>query len=237
MPYGGRRKVKETDGRPGTTAALRTCTRRPGLCPGRVTRRPDTGDLHAQTTRRRPGARPAHHRSAPRAAPPRGSRTRVRTSTTRGAGRPPRRGWSRRSCAAVNHAHRGSTIKVAAYSNDRKDIADALIAAHRRGVNVQMLLNDNFTSRQTKRIQRELGSRHVASPASCGSATSSCRGKRGNLHSKFYLFSQHRHDALHHDDGLGEPHRQRREDPVERHVHRERQPADVRRLLARSSSR
>ncbi len=91
--------------------------------------------------------------------------------------------------AAVNHAHRGSTIKVAAYSNDRKDIADALIYAHRRGVNVQMLLNDNFTSRQTKRIQRRLGS-DVSQPSFLRICQRSCRGKRGNLHSKFYLFSQ-----------------------------------------------
>ncbi|CAN5686379.1 hypothetical protein BH10ACT10_BH10ACT10_19130 [soil metagenome] len=49
---------------------------------------------------------------------------------------------------------RGSTIKVAAYSNDRKHIADALIRANARGVHVQVLLNDNFTSRQTRHINR-----------------------------------------------------------------------------------
>ena len=91
--------------------------------------------------------------------------------------------------AAVNHAHRGSTIKVAAYSNDRKDIADALIAAHRRGVHVQMLLNDNFTSHQTKRIQRKLGT-DVSRSSFLRICARSCRGKRGNLHSKFYLFSE-----------------------------------------------
>ncbi|QWZ06576.1 hypothetical protein KRR39_13460 [Nocardioides panacis] len=91
--------------------------------------------------------------------------------------------------AAVNHAHRGSTIRVAAYSNDRKDIADALIRAHRRGVHVQMLLNDNFTSRQTRRIQRALGS-DVSKASFLRICVRSCRGKRGNLHSKFYLFSQ-----------------------------------------------
>jgi phosphatidylserine/phosphatidylglycerophosphate/cardiolipin synthase-like enzyme len=91
--------------------------------------------------------------------------------------------------AAVNHAHRGSTIKIAAYSNDRKDIADALIYAHKRGVHVQMLLNDNFTSRQTLRIQRHLGS-DISKSSFLRICKSSCRGKRGNLHSKFYLFSR-----------------------------------------------
>jgi phosphatidylserine/phosphatidylglycerophosphate/cardiolipin synthase-like enzyme len=89
---------------------------------------------------------------------------------------------------AVAHAHPGTTIRIAAYSNDRKDIADALIAAHRRGVHVQMLLNDNFTSQQTKRIQRRLGS-DVSKPSFLRICVRSCRGKRGNLHSKFYLFS------------------------------------------------
>jgi len=89
---------------------------------------------------------------------------------------------------AVDHAHPGSTIRIAAYSNDRKDIADALIRAHRRGVRVQMLLNDNWTSHQTKRIQRALG-KDVNKSSFLRICYRSCRGKRGNLHSKFYLFS------------------------------------------------
>jgi phosphatidylserine/phosphatidylglycerophosphate/cardiolipin synthase-like enzyme len=90
---------------------------------------------------------------------------------------------------AVNHALPGSTIRVATYSNDRKDIADALIGAHRRGVHVQVLLNDNWTSYQTKRIQRRLGS-DTSKDSFLRICKRSCRGKRGNLHSKFYLFSR-----------------------------------------------
>lgn len=89
---------------------------------------------------------------------------------------------------AVNHTHRGSMIRVAAYSNDRKDIADALLSAHRRGVHVQMLLNDNFTSHQTRRLKRRLGS-DVSRSSFLRICKRSCRGRRGNLHSKFYLFS------------------------------------------------
>src|SRR5689334_24808441 len=46
------------------------------------------------------------------------------------------------------------------------------------------LLNDNFTSRQTLRIQRHLGS-DISKSSFLRICKSSCRGKRGNLHSKF----------------------------------------------------
>jgi phosphatidylserine/phosphatidylglycerophosphate/cardiolipin synthase-like enzyme len=93
-----------------------------------------------------------------------------------------------RFISSVNSAHRGSHIRVAAYSNDRKDIADALIAAHRRGVHVQILFNDNWTSYQTERLQRRLGS-DVTQESFLRVCRSSCRGEKGNLHSKIYLFS------------------------------------------------
>lgn len=89
----------------------------------------------------------------------------------------------------VEATPRGETIRIAAYSNDRKDVTDALIAAHRRGVHVQVLLNDNWTSNQTKRLQRRLGS-DVRRDSFLRICASSCRGKRGNLHSKFYLFTR-----------------------------------------------
>jgi phosphatidylserine/phosphatidylglycerophosphate/cardiolipin synthase-like enzyme len=89
---------------------------------------------------------------------------------------------------AVNHSHKGSTIRIAAYSNDRKDIADALLKAHRRGVHVQMLLNDNWTSHQTKRLQRAFG-KNVTKKSFVRICYRSCRGKKGNLHTKFYLFT------------------------------------------------
>ena len=90
--------------------------------------------------------------------------------------------------SAVKSAHPGSYIRIAAYSNDRKDVADALIAAHRRGVHVQVLLNDNWTSHQTDRLQRVLG-KDVQRQSFLRICRSACRGGKGNLHSKFYLFS------------------------------------------------
>lgn len=90
--------------------------------------------------------------------------------------------------STIDAAVPGSTIRIAAYSNDRKDITDALIRAKKRGVKVQVLLNGNWTSRQTVRLQKALGKKttrknflHVCQR--------SCRGTTGNLHSKFFLFS------------------------------------------------
>lgn len=83
----------------------------------------------------------------------------------------------------------GATIRIAAYSNDRKDVTDALIAAHRRLVDVRVLLNGNWTSRQTTRMQRVLGDDR-SQRSFVHICAYSCRGKRGNLHSKFYLFSR-----------------------------------------------
>src|SRR5687768_7743297 len=57
----------------------------------------------------------------------------------------------------IGSAPRYSVIRIAAYSNDRPDVVDALIDAHRRGVDVQMVLNDNWTSAATNRLVRVIG--------------------------------------------------------------------------------
>jgi phosphatidylserine/phosphatidylglycerophosphate/cardiolipin synthase-like enzyme len=89
----------------------------------------------------------------------------------------------------INATPKGATIRIAAYSNDRKDVTDALIRAHRRGVDVRVLLNDNWTSYQTRRLRRVVGGDRSARSFLhiCDRA---CRGGRGNLHSKFYLFDR-----------------------------------------------
>lgn len=82
-------------------------------------------------------------------------------------------------------------IKIATYSHDLKRVTDALIAAHRRGVSVQMVLNDNWTSYQTRRLMRVLGTDRSARSFThvCNGA---CRGAgtRSNQHAKMYLFSE-----------------------------------------------
>ncbi len=91
--------------------------------------------------------------------------------------------------ATINATPRHAIIRIAAYSFDRPDIADALIAAHRRDVDVQMVLNDNWTSTQTKRLRRILGTdpNRRSFVVIC---SRSCRGGPGNQHMKFYLFSK-----------------------------------------------
>ena len=90
--------------------------------------------------------------------------------------------------STIRAAVPGSTIRMAAYSNDRKDITDALIAAKKRGVHVQVLLNGNWTSRQTVRLQRALGKK-TGRNSFLHVCQRSCRGTTGNLHSKFFLFT------------------------------------------------
>ncbi|MBD3925691.1 hypothetical protein IEZ26_13745 [Nocardioides cavernae] len=96
------------------------------------------------------------------------------------------------------------TIRMAAYSFDRPDIADALRrACTRRQVTVQVVLNDNFVSSPVWRLQRLLGAAPDSSLGACDGSGwtgtepsfvkvchASCRlGDRGNQHMKVYLFS------------------------------------------------
>jgi phosphatidylserine/phosphatidylglycerophosphate/cardiolipin synthase-like enzyme len=89
----------------------------------------------------------------------------------------------------INSTPPHSTIRIAAYSNDRRDVVDALLAAHKRGVDVQMVLNDNWTSGQTNRLARVIG-RDTNRRSFLAICAGSCRGGYGNQHMKFYLFSK-----------------------------------------------
>lgn len=89
---------------------------------------------------------------------------------------------------AIRHSPKGSTIQFAIYSFDRPDLGDALVAAHRRGVHVQMVLNDNTISKQTQRLQGIFGDDPTKS-SFVVICHGSCRGGFGNQHMKFYLFS------------------------------------------------
>ena len=95
----------------------------------------------------------------------------------------------RRVIAAINHTPRGESIKIAAYSFDRTDVMKSLLRAHHRGVHVQILLNDNWTSWQTLRMRKIFGHNrhHKSFVLFCHG---SCRGGPGNLHMKVYAFSR-----------------------------------------------
>lgn len=111
---------------------------------------------------------------------------------------------------AIEATPRHGTIRMAAYSFDRPDIAGALRrACTRRQVTVQVVLNDNFVSRPVRRLQRLVGADATSSLGACDRSAStgpdpsfvkvchaSCRlGDRGNQHMKVYLFSRAGHEA------------------------------------------
>ena len=59
---------------------------------------------------------------------------------------------------AIDATPHNGTIRMAAYSFDRPDIADALLrACTQRQVTVQVVLNDNFVSGPARRLRRLLG--------------------------------------------------------------------------------
>jgi phosphatidylserine/phosphatidylglycerophosphate/cardiolipin synthase-like enzyme len=91
--------------------------------------------------------------------------------------------------STINSTPKYSVIRIAAYSNDRPDVVDALIAAHKRGVDVQMVLNDNWTSGATNRLAKVIG-RDTNRRSFIAICQGSCRGGAGNQHMKFYLFTK-----------------------------------------------
>ena len=93
---------------------------------------------------------------------------------------------------AIRHVPKGERIRISAYSLDRAQIASALIAAHERGVKVQVLLNDHIVTPAQRRIASFLGDKTNKS-SFLYRCDSGCRAQKtdyNNLHSKFYLFSK-----------------------------------------------
>jgi len=90
---------------------------------------------------------------------------------------------------AIRHARTGSYIKFAIYSFDRVNMADALIAAKRRGVHVQILLNDHQVTHAMRKLRRVLGTKRTRK-SFFHICEQSCRSSAGALHSKIYLFSR-----------------------------------------------
>ena len=92
----------------------------------------------------------------------------------------------------IDRTRKGSTIRIAIYSLDRLNVARALVAAHRRGVRVQMLLNDHWENAAVRTLRAEVG-KNPRRNSFVYKCRQSCRGAANefnNLHSKFYLFSQ-----------------------------------------------
>lgn len=98
----------------------------------------------------------------------------------------------RKVIQTIRHTRPGSTIRIAVYSFDRMPVADALVAAHKRGVKVQMLLNDHQYTKAMRVVRNRIGAKRSAD-SFIYRCTSGCRAKQNsvnNMHSKFYLFSR-----------------------------------------------
>jgi phosphatidylserine/phosphatidylglycerophosphate/cardiolipin synthase-like enzyme len=93
---------------------------------------------------------------------------------------------------AIRNTPKGEKIVISAYSLDRQVFADELIRARKRGVRVQVLLNDHLVPGAQVRIQKVLG-HNTKKKNFLKRCTSGCRADENeynNLHSKFYLFSR-----------------------------------------------
>jgi phosphatidylserine/phosphatidylglycerophosphate/cardiolipin synthase-like enzyme len=91
---------------------------------------------------------------------------------------------------AVNNVPKGSIIRVVAYSFDYKPVADALIAAKRRGAQVRLLIDSHTETDQIRRLRSFLGT-----GTSDGSYLRTCKyscmaNQPSFIHSKLYLFSR-----------------------------------------------
>ncbi|MBV6727394.1 phospholipase D-like domain-containing protein [Nocardioides daeguensis] len=97
----------------------------------------------------------------------------------------------RRVHEAIRHTPPGATIRIATYNIDRSDTARLLVAAHRRGVHVQIVVNDNIVGRVIRGLRSRLGDDRRAQ-SFLHVCTSACRNgsRTGNLHMKVYSFSQ-----------------------------------------------
>ncbi|KQV65815.1 hypothetical protein ASC64_13015 [Nocardioides sp. Root122] len=93
---------------------------------------------------------------------------------------------------AIRHTPRRETIRIAVYSFDRMPVANALIDAHKRGVRVQMLLNDHQDTRAMQAIRAEVGTNRKKKSFiyKCVAGCRSTQNEYNNLHSKFYSFTQ-----------------------------------------------
>jgi phosphatidylserine/phosphatidylglycerophosphate/cardiolipin synthase-like enzyme len=96
----------------------------------------------------------------------------------------------RRLVDTLRHVPKGQTVRIALYSFDRIPVANAIVAARNRGVNIQMLLNDHWENRAMQIVRARLGTNTKAKNFiyKCKSGCRTLVDQYRNLHSKFYLF-------------------------------------------------
>ena len=97
---------------------------------------------------------------------------------------------SKRIETAINATPTGETIRLAMYSFSRPQSLKAILAAHSRGVNMQVVLNDHDLTDEIVRLQRVLGV-DQSKQSFVTVCNGGCRlGTRGNQHMKFVAFSK-----------------------------------------------
>jgi phosphatidylserine/phosphatidylglycerophosphate/cardiolipin synthase-like enzyme len=109
----------------------------------------------------------------------------------------PRGSWTarmrieRQVLHAIKATQKGAVIRIALYSFDRIPVAQALIAAKRRGVHIQILLNDHQDTRAMKMLRGYLGT-NTDKRDFIYKCHSGCRtdGRKRFLHTKFYTFTK-----------------------------------------------
>ena len=137
--------------------------------------------------------------------------------------------------AGVDDPHRGLLV-------ERMPVAEALVAAHKRGVKVQMLLNDHQYTKAMRVVRQRIGAKRSAD-SFIYRCTAGCRAtanRFNNMHSKFYLFSRAWGVTRRGGRRFGEPHAQRGDPPVERpllHLRRPCAPPPARGPLRRHGRR
>ena len=109
----------------------------------------------------------------------------------------PRGSWNsrlrieRQVMHAINNTRKGSIIRIALYSFDRIPVAKALIRAKKRGVHIQILMNDHQDTKAMKMLRGYLGT-NVKKKSFIYKCHSGCRTDHPKrlLHTKFYTFSK-----------------------------------------------
>lgn len=90
---------------------------------------------------------------------------------------------------AVDHSPPGAIIRMAVFSFADPATADALIAAHRRGVQVRLIVSGNHEYPAMVRVRKVLGSDPDARSFTVY-CSSSCRGSAGQMHAKYFSFGR-----------------------------------------------
>lgn len=91
---------------------------------------------------------------------------------------------------SINSTPADATIRIALYSFDLASTADALVAAHQRGVHVRIIMNDHYLTDEWQRMVDELGT-----DATAESFALTCPGscmvdfEKSSVHLKLYMFS------------------------------------------------